>query len=64
MSRRAIVAALPDAAQLPASFVKELIAEFDSGIIDEALERQLTIEMWRARCMRNYLRDFEAAEVA
>jgi hypothetical protein len=58
MSRRAIVAALPDNAQLPASFVKELIKEHDAGLVNEAHERELTIQMWREIGMRNCLRDF------
>jgi hypothetical protein len=58
MSRRATVLALPDEAQLPASFVKALIKEHDAGLINEAHARQLTIEMWTARGMRHYLRDF------
>ena len=58
MSRRATVLALPDEAQLPASFVKALIKEHDAGLVSAALEEQLTREMWRARVMRNYLRDF------
>ncbi len=46
MSRTAAIAHLPDEAQVPVRFVRELLAEQQRERIGEAVIRQETIEMW------------------